>query len=295
MKRLFLLLIWVPLIAQASSWQMLQNGVSLCADPDSNYRHRLVVMPTQLSGPIPVAWRRMDQAFDEFLMTLLAQNTALDLKYMRGLSVAGLSENARRAAVRAVGQREVSQFLLLPRFDAPLPVQRNESNWFKQGQQWLQRQVTASEAVSLPLVLEVYDLRRGTLVAQERVLIPSELPQRAGKGGYAFSAQAELDLTDFSRILASQLSCQPVSVPIVRARGKEVEIQGGADVGIQAGDILDVELVKSFQFGGQYGYSTRPIDAKLTVTQVLPERSLASLSDNAEVLNLQPGDLALAR
>lgn len=291
MKRLLILLVCLPWWSYGSGWP----AAAQCAQPDSQYRHRLVVMPTQLVGPIPVAWRRMDQVFDDFLMAVLARNTGFDLKYMNGLSVAGLSSGAQRAAVRAVGQREVAQYLLLPRFDAPLSLQSNRATWVDRGQRWLKRQMRAQEAVSLPLILEVYDLRRGTLVSQERIPVSADMPKRAGQGGFAFGPHAQLDLTEFSRVLATQLACQPVSVPIIRAQGKEVEIQAGADLGIQAGDVLDVELVKAFEFGGQYGYSSRAIDAKLTIVQVLPERSLASLSDNAEVLNLQPGDLALAR
>lgn len=295
MKKLLLCLMCWPLLATASSLQMLKNGVQLCVDPGSSYRHRLLVTPVALDGPIPVAWRGVDQAIDELMIDNLVGYTRLDVRYLSGLRVAGLDAQRQRVAIRTLGQQHVAQFGVVPRLERPAAVERHARDLGQRAADWLKTQFATKRPVELPLRLDIYDLRRGTLIATEQISIVTDLPKRNATQRFDFGRQAQQAIRDFSEVLAAQIACQPVSVPIISARGANVELRGGADLGLQPGDVMDLELVKSYQYGVEYGYSTRPIQAKITVTQVLPERSLAVLTQNAEVINLQPGDLALAR
>lgn len=295
MKRLLLCLICWPLFSQASNWNMLETGVQLCAEPNNTYRHRVLVSPVALPGAIPVAWRGIDHAIDRLFVDIMASNPRVDLKFLDGVGMGDLSAHGLRQSLRTLGRREVAQYMVVPRLMKPQPKVMVTERLADRAAQWIKTRVSSSVPKNLPLVLEVYDLRRGALLTIEEINIAGSLPKRVSVSQFHFSQQAYQDLTDFSQILASQLACQTLSVPVARARGVDVELLGGADVGIQAGDVMDLELVKSSQFGREFGYSTRAIPAQITITQVLPERSIARLSENAEVINLQPGDLALAR
>lgn len=295
MKKLILYLLCWPLLASGSTLQMLKNGVQLCVDPGNTYRHRLLVTPVALDGAIPVAWRGIDLAIDELMVSHLIGHTRMDVRYLRGLRVAGLDARSQRQAVRTLGQQNVAQFAVVPTLQRPRHVEPESRDVGQRAADWLKTQFSSRAPVELPLQLDIYDLRRGTIVSSEQMVIATDLPKRQSVQRFEFSQEIQQAVRDFSEVLAAQIACQPISVPIISARGMDVELRGGADLGLQPGDVMDLELVKSYQYGTEYGYSTRPIKAKITVTQVLPERSVATLTQNAEVINLQPGDLALAR
>lgn len=295
MRKLLLVLMAWPAWAGASTWNMLEHGMQMCAEPNNTYRHRVLISPVALPGAIPVAWRGIDQAIDRLLLDIMAQNAKVDLKFLSGIGLSELPPQVLRESLRTLGQREVAQYMVVPRLMPPQPTVTVTQTLAQRAAQWVKTKASRTVPKNLPLVLAIYDLRRGALLATEEIDIASSLPKRVAANQFNFNAQAYQDVNDFSQILASQLSCQPLSVPIARTQGLEVELLGGADLGIQTGDVMDIQLVKSSQFGQNFVYSTRGIEDKLTITQVLPQRSMARLTQNAEVINLQPGDLALAR
>lgn len=294
----WLWLVWVATVpmAQAESWQLLRGGLTLCeADQQSRYRHRMIVFPVQLAGSVPLAWRSLHDAFDDTFLSVMHQHTDFDIRFMRGLELLSLSDQERRRALTVLGRQHAAQYLLLPRIDRPRASLNNERDPIVRLVNWTQARAGAKSAVELGVTLELYDLRRGTRVAAENLAVAAQLPRRVGKHIVRFSHEQLRPVSDFAARMNAQLACEPVSLPIITARGTEVEIGAGSDLGLEAGDVLDLALVQARRFGDSTAYRTNPIDDKITLVEVLPERSLATLSARAEVINLQPGDIALGR
>ncbi|MGB0957548.1 MAG: hypothetical protein ACPGUF_03655 [Litorivicinus sp.] len=293
---LWLMMLMAVPAAQATTWQLLRSGMNLCEPSEQGrYRHRLIVFPVQVAGAIPLAWRSLHGAFDDTFLRVMQRDTDFDIRYMQGLELLSLSADERRRALTVLGKQFAAQYLLLPRIDRPRESVSTTRDPVVRLAKWAGARASAKTAVELGVTLELYDLRRGTRVAAEEVAISAQLPRRVGKHAVQFDPAQLAPVSDFAKVVNGQLACEPVSLPIVSARGTEVELGAGSDLGLEPGDVLDLALVQAHRFGTSTAYRTNPINEKITLIEVLPERSLATLSARAEVINLQPGDIALGR
>ena len=284
--------------ARADTWQLLREGLQLCqSDEQNRYRHRMIVMPATVGGTVPVAWRDLNAAFDSAFNRVMRTRTDFDVQFLQGLEVASLGISERAHALSVLGRQTSAQYLLLPRIDRPevKAEYETEPDPVKRAFKRFSSSLEGKQPVEFGLTLELFDLRRGSKVASEQVVLSTEVPKRAGTRRITLNQDTIDRVGEFAEIVSAQLACEPVILPVLSANGRDVQLAAGSDLGLEPGDILDLALVQYSRFGNSSSYRTNPIDAKVTITQVMPERSFAQLSARAEVINLQPGDVALAR
>lgn len=220
--------------AHADTWQLLRDGLQLCQpDQQNRYRHRMILMPATIGGTVPVAWRDLNATFDNSLIRVMRSRTSFDLQYMRGLEVNSLGSSDRAHALAVLGRQSSAQYLLLPTIDRPevKPEYENETDPVRRGLKKLRASFQGNQAVEFGLTLELFDLRRGTKIASEQVVLSTELPKRVNSRRIRLNQETIDQIGEFAEIVSAQLACQPVTLPIIAARGRDVQLAADRTLG----------------------------------------------------------------
>lgn len=262
----------------------------------SSYQHRVLLAPVQMAGVVPMSWRGIEREITQQIGEVFSQSRAYQVRPVVGANLAQMSGADLRDVLVDLGRRHTAGFLVLPKLSVRPTAEPSSLLADRLNLAGLQSVFAGKKTADLPLELDVFDLRRGTEVDRLFASINLTLPRNASaRPSMRINEESVDQLSNQVRGLEQMIACKPVSFPIVTAREKQIEIGAGLDLGIKPGDELDIALVKGFRFQGERRYQVNPIAAKATVTQVLPERAIAQISIRAGVLNLQRGDLVLAR
>lgn len=261
----------------------------------SDYRNRLLLATSQLEGAVPLSWRSLPGEIDGSIQSLALAPDFYDLRFLDNIDLTHLNARDFQAALVAMGTEHTARYLVLPTLDLPEVRSTAQGNLLERLRAKAQTAVLSNQPTVLPVRIDVFDLRRGTLLDNARFEVKADLPLKQNGAEIVFSEADVAAMEGFMDQVAQQVACDRVTFPIVDARDREIEIGAGSELGLRPGDVLDIELVQNFTFGNERRYRTRPISARAEILQVLPERATARVSERVTVLNLQRGDLVVAR
>ena len=156
----------------------------------------------------------------------------------------------------------------------------------------------------LVIDLFIHDAFTGALKHQQRYHMTadwnSDSHAQAGFGTpefwrQPFGQQLRALIRAISNDIQLQLTCEPFSARITRARGKEVWVSAGSLDGLRPGDRLSVyRRLTHYDSQMRPEYELLNTEHSLTITQTQPTLARGTLAVESETLNIQQDDIVIA-